>query len=106
MKPIATLMGLALLLCGASLGHAAQPIAIVAAENFYGDVAQQLAGDQVKVTSILSSPDGDPHTFEASPSTARAIADARIVVENGADYDPWVEKLLSASPSTARRTDR
>ena len=41
-------------------------IPVVAAENFYGDVVQQLGGDRVDVTSILSNPDQDPHLFEAS----------------------------------------
>jgi zinc/manganese transport system substrate-binding protein len=44
----------------------ADPVRIVAAENFYGDVARQIGGDDVAVTSILSSPDQDPHLFEAS----------------------------------------
>ena len=76
---------------------AASPIKIVAAENFYGDLARQIGGNDVAVTSILSNPDEDPHLFETSASTARALADARIVVYNGADYDPWMTKLLSAS---------
>jgi zinc/manganese transport system substrate-binding protein len=80
----------------------AAPLNIVAAENFYGDIARQLGGGAVAVTSILSNPDQDPHEFEASPSTARALAGARLVIYNGADYDPWAEKLLSASPSQAR----
>jgi zinc/manganese transport system substrate-binding protein len=82
---------------------AAGPIAVVAAENFYGDVAQQIGGPGVKVTSILSNPDQDPHLFEASPSVARAISVAQIVIYNGIDYDPWVEKLLSAARSSDRR---
>ena len=49
------------------------------------------------VKSILSNPDQDPHLFEASPSVARALADARIVIINGADYDPWVAKMLAAN---------
>jgi zinc/manganese transport system substrate-binding protein len=80
----------------------AAPIAIVAAENFYGDVAQQIGGAQVKVTSIISAPGQDPHQFEASPSIARDVANAAIVVLNGADYDPWVEKLLAGTPSAQR----
>ncbi len=56
------------------------------------------------MTSILANPDEDPHLFEASPSTARQIADARIVVYNGADYDPWMEKLFAASPNPDRVT--
>jgi zinc/manganese transport system substrate-binding protein len=78
-------------------------IDIVAAENFYGDVAQQIGGAAVRVTSILSRPDQDPHLFEATPSVARAIARAEIVVVSGIDYDPWMEKLLAASPSAHRR---
>src|SRR5579863_348571 len=80
----------------------ADPVKIVTAENFYGDVAQQIGGGAVSVTSILSNPDQDPHEFEASASTARAIADARLVVYSGADYDPWALKLLSASKSPSR----
>src|SRR5579863_4157376 len=80
----------------------ADPVKIVTAENFYGDVAQQIGGGAVSVTSILSNPDQDPHEFEASASTARAIADARLVVYSGADYDPWALKLLAASKSSSR----
>ena len=76
---------------------------IVAAENFYGDVAAQLAGPGWTVTSILSNPDEDPHLFEASPSIARDISAARIVIYNGADYDPWMGKLLSAARSERRQ---
>ena len=81
----------------------AETIKIVAAENFYGDIAKQLGGETVDVASILSNPDQDPHEFEASASTARALADAKFVIYNGIDYDPWVAKLLSAATSTSRK---
>ena len=79
-------------------------ISIVAAENFYGDVARQIAGPDAMVSSILTNPDDDPHMFEASPSVARALAHADIVVANGADYDPWIGKLLAASGPAHRAT--
>jgi len=79
-------------------------IPVVAAENFYGDVVQQLGGERIDVTSILNNPDQDPHLFEASPKTARALQHASIVVYNGADYDPWMVKLLAASKGTKRAT--
>src|ERR1700735_2418156 len=82
---------------------ASAPITIVAAENFYGDVAQQVAGPNATITSILSNPDEDPHLFEASPTVARSLSAAAIVVYNGADYDPWMTKLLAASSSTNRK---
>jgi zinc/manganese transport system substrate-binding protein len=81
----------------------ADPVNVVAAENFYGDVATQVGGDKVAVTSILSNPDDDPHLFEASASTAKALVGAKIVIVNGADYDPWMEKLLGANKSPGRR---
>ncbi|HTV46590.1 MAG TPA: zinc ABC transporter substrate-binding protein [Stellaceae bacterium] len=81
---------------------AAAPLGIVAAENFYGDIARQIGGGDVMVTSILSNPDQDPHEFEASPSTARAFATARIVIYNGAGYDPWAARLSSVPAAVPR----
>jgi zinc/manganese transport system substrate-binding protein len=94
-----------LVLAAAALARPAfaDPINVVAAENFYGDIAQQTGGDNVAVTSILSSPDQDPHLFEASPSTAKALAGAKVVIVNGADYDPWMEKLLKANKTPGRK---
>jgi zinc/manganese transport system substrate-binding protein len=87
---------------GLSPALAADRIKVVAAENFYGDLASQIGGEHVDVTSILSNPDDDPHLFESSPSTARALASAAVVIYNGADYDPWMDKLLSASSNEGR----
>ncbi len=80
------------------------PIAIVAAENFYGDVARQIGGAHVSVTSILENPDEDPHLFEASASVGRALSTAEIAIENGVDYDPWMDKLLGAAKNPHRKT--
>jgi zinc/manganese transport system substrate-binding protein len=96
---LSTLVSVAMAL---SAAHA-DPIKIVAAETIYGDLAQQMGGSNVAVTSILSNPNQDPHEFEASASTARQIADAKLVIYNGADYDPWMTKLLSASHAPSRK---
>jgi zinc/manganese transport system substrate-binding protein len=77
-------------------------ISVVAAENFYGDIARQIGGDRVNVVSIMSSPDQDPHLFETTPGTVRQLANAEIVILNGANYDPWIDKLLSAVPRSGR----
>lgn len=89
-------------LSGMAPAFAAGTIPIVAAENFYGDVAHQIGGADVTVTSILSNPDEDPHLFEASPSVARAIAGTKLVIYSGIDYDPWMTKLLGAARSSDR----
>ena len=81
---------------------AEEQIAVVATENFYGDIARQIGGDRVAVVSIMSNPDQDPHLFETTPATVRQIAKAQIVIVNGANYDPWMEKLLAATPRAGR----
>lgn len=103
MRPSRILVATLLLGCSMIASAGAAPLPIVAAENFYGDVAQQIGGADVAVTSILSSPDQDPHLFEASPSTAKQLAGAQIVISSGADYDPWMEKLLAASKAQGRK---
>lgn len=77
-------------------------INIVAAEDFYGNIAQQLGGDKVSVTSILSDPNVDPHEYESNVQDGIAITNANIVIENGLDYDTWMDKLLGASPNADR----
>jgi zinc/manganese transport system substrate-binding protein len=105
MKKLSALATFAVLLAAPALARvAAQPVSVVAAENFYGDIAKQIGGPDVKVTSILSNPDQDPHLFEVSPSVGRDVSAARIVIYNGIDYDPWMEKLLGAARSTKRET--
>ncbi len=63
--------------------------------NFYGGVARQIAGDGANVTSILTNPNQDPHEFTSNAGTARAVAEADIVIYNGIGYDTWIEKLLA-----------
>jgi zinc/manganese transport system substrate-binding protein len=77
-------------------------VAVVAAENFYGDIARQIGGDKVNVVSIMNNPEQDPHLFETTPGIVRQIADAQIVIFNGANYDAWMEKLLAAAPRPNR----
>jgi zinc/manganese transport system substrate-binding protein len=83
-------------------GRASAAVRIVAAENFYGDVSKQIGGDHVEVTSILTNPDQDPHLFTANVDTAKAVADAQIVIYSGIDYDPWMEQMNAAHPSGQR----
>lgn len=86
----------------AQLCAAEGKIPVVAAENFYGDLARQIGGDRVSVTSILSSPAQDPHLFETSPSVIRELAGAQIVLYNGAGYDQWMDSLLKVTPKSER----
>lgn len=77
-------------------------ILLVAAENFYGDVAQQIGGDRVSVASVLKNPDQDPHLFETTPGIIRQVAAAQVVIYNGAGYDPWMKKVLGVTARPGR----
>ena len=78
-------------------------IEIVAAENFWGSLISQLGGTHVHVVSIVSDPNADPHEYESNATNAREVANASYVIENGAGYDTWMEKLLSAGGNPDRK---
>jgi zinc/manganese transport system substrate-binding protein len=78
------------------------PIRVVAAENFYGDIARQLGGRLVSVSSLLSNPDADPHEYQANVQTGIAVSQANLVIENAGGYDSWMEKILAAAPQSQR----
>ena len=58
-------------------------VKVVAGENFWGNMAAQIGGRHVQVTSILSNPNTDPHEYEADVANALAVAEARLVIANG-----------------------
>lgn len=94
--------------CGSSAStsgrlDSSRVINVVAAENFWGSLVSQLGGTHVRVLSIVSDPNADPHDYETSAADARAVAEAGYVIQNGVGYDDWMTKLLSASPSSSRR---
>ncbi|MGH2885676.1 MAG: metal ABC transporter solute-binding protein, Zn/Mn family [Solirubrobacteraceae bacterium] len=89
--------------CGSAAASAGKgQIVAVGAENEYANVISQIGGKYVAASAIESNPNTDPHTFEASPSVAHAVAAARLVVQNWVGYDTYMNKIESASPSSSR----
>jgi zinc/manganese transport system substrate-binding protein len=105
----AMLAGLALLAsaCSASAASTASgssaAIVAVGAENEYANVIQQIGGQYVQTSAIMSNPNTDPHTFEASASVARLVSQAQLVVQNGVGYDTWANTIENASPNSSRK---
>jgi zinc/manganese transport system substrate-binding protein len=77
-------------------------IIAVGAENQYASVIAQIGGLYVNATSVMSNPNTDPHTFEASARIASTISTAALVVQNGLGYDAFMSKIEAASPSSTR----
>jgi zinc/manganese transport system substrate-binding protein len=72
-------------------------VKIVASTDVYGDIAATVGGDQVDVTSLISSPDQDPHSYESNTRDILAVSHADIVIENGGGYDDFMERLLDSA---------
>jgi zinc/manganese transport system substrate-binding protein len=81
----------------------ARVIDVIAAENVWGSLVSQLGGAHVRVVSVVSDPNVDPHDYESTALDARAVAVARYVILTGAGYDAWMAKLLAANPEPGRR---
>jgi zinc/manganese transport system substrate-binding protein len=92
---------------GAGSGRSANGrLEVVAGENFWGNLTEQIGGAHVEVTSLISNPDADPHLFEPGTSNGLAVATAAVVIVNGAGYDPFMDRLIAASPSSKRTVVR
>ncbi|HTU30764.1 MAG TPA: zinc ABC transporter substrate-binding protein [Solirubrobacteraceae bacterium] len=91
--------------CGAAGSPAALHgrILAVGAENQYANVIAQVGGRYVDSVAIMSNPNTDPHSFEASASVAQTVARARLVVQNGLGYDEFMNKIEAAAHDGARR---
>jgi len=77
-------------------------LGVVAAEDFWGSIAEQLGGEKVEVTNIITNPAADPHDYEPTSEDAKTLAGAEMSIVNGIGYDEWASKLLSASPDEGR----
>lgn len=80
---------------------ASSKVTVVASTNVYGDMARQIGGAKVDVTSIISDPDQDPHSYEADTQNQLALSKAKVVIENGGGYDDFVDRMLKSSNSSA-----
>jgi zinc/manganese transport system substrate-binding protein len=78
-------------------------IVAVGAENEYANVISQVGGKYVNVSAIMSNPNTDPHTFEASASVARTVSAAQLVVQNGVGYDTFMNTIENAASNPARK---
>ena len=102
--PVLVLLVLAAAGCGQGSTGSSGKLQVVAAENFWGSIAQQLGGQHVAVTSIVTNPASDPHDYEPTSADARTMAGARVAIVNGIGYDAWATKLLDANPTSGRAT--
>ena len=88
------------LMAGCGIGYNA-PVAmpssalnVLAAETFLADIAQNVAGNRLKVEALM--PIGvDPHAFEPTPGDVALVAKSNVLIVNGAGFEGFLDKLLS-----------
>ncbi|MBV9445516.1 MAG: zinc ABC transporter substrate-binding protein [Streptosporangiaceae bacterium] len=88
---------------GGTTATSAGAIVAVGAENQYADVISQVGGKYVSASAIMSNPNSDPHTFEASARVAQAVSSAQLVVQNGLGYDAFMNTIENAVGSSGRK---
>ena len=96
LRKILQAVGAATLLATASLSLKAHEVPVVTTFSILGDMAQQIGGEHVSVTSLVG-PDGDNHVYQPTPADARAVAKAKVLVVNGLEFEGWMERLLEAA---------
>lgn len=69
-------------------------IHVVASTNVYGDIAKQIGGNIISVTSIISDPSQNPHSYEANAQVQLSLSKADVVIQNGGGYDSFIDTLL------------
>jgi zinc/manganese transport system substrate-binding protein len=72
-------------------------VTVVASTNVYANVADAVGGDLVQASSFISSPDQDPHSYEASTRNIVTVSEADVVIENGGGYDDFMDQLLDGA---------
>lgn len=76
-------------------------VPIVASTSVWGDIARQIGGDHVSVTSLIGDPSQDPHEFQPTSRDELAVSRAAVVIVNGGGYDDFLPQMVTAANDTA-----
>lgn len=80
----------------------ANKLPVVATFSVIADMTRTIGGDLVSITTLVG-PGGDAHTFEPTPEDGKALAGAKVIFENGVEFEAFLNDLYSASASQATR---
>ena len=79
--------------CTPASSSPATDSAILTSTTFLADITRNVAGDRLTVESLL--PVGaDPHAYQPTPQDAAKVADSRLLIVNGMEYEHFIETLL------------
>ena len=81
----------------AGAADASGQVQVLASTNVWADVVEQVGGEHVAVTSIITDPSADPHSFQSSARNQLAVSKAALIVENGGGYDDFMQTMLASA---------
>ena len=94
---------LALSLYGPAVSQATEPTRVVATFSILGDMAKRIGGKHLEITTLVG-PGGDTHVYKPTPTAARALSEADVLIVNGLDFEGWLDRLIDASDFNGTRS--
>src|ERR1700739_2838305 len=91
-----------LALLSASPAWAEGRMKVVATFSILGDLVHEVGGDAVEGPTLVG-PDSDAHTYQPTPTDARALAGAKVLVSNGLGFEGWIDRLTEAAGLQGKR---
>ena len=85
---------------GQTTGASAEPLNVVVGNTVLADLTARVGGDRVSVHNLIP-PGSDAHSWRSSPQDSVRIAEAQVIVSNGAELSEAVEQLIENAASSS-----
>ncbi|MET1066676.1 MAG: metal ABC transporter substrate-binding protein [Pseudomonas prosekii] len=100
MRVVLVLFSLLLSMSISALAAAAEKLQVVTSFSILADMTQQVGGEHIQITNMVGA-DADAHTYEPTPDDAKALLSAKLIIKNGLGFEPWLDRLVTSTETTA-----
>ncbi|WP_439877487.1 metal ABC transporter substrate-binding protein [Pseudomonas prosekii] len=100
MRVVLVLFSLLLSMSIPALAAAAEKLQVVTSFSILADMTQQVGGGHIQITNMVGA-DADAHTYEPTPDDAKALLNAKLIIKNGLGFEPWLDRLVTSTETTA-----
>ena len=100
MRVVLVLFSLLLSMSIPALAAAAEKLQVVTSFSILADMTQQVGGEHIQITNMVGA-DADAHTYEPTPDDAKALLNAKLIIKNGLGFEPWLDRLVTSTETTA-----
>ncbi|TWD47733.1 metal ABC transporter substrate-binding protein [Pseudomonas sp. SJZ131] len=100
MRVVLVLFSLLLSMSISALAAAAEKLQVVTSFSILADMTQQVGGEHIQISNMVGA-DADAHTYEPTPDDAKALLNAKLIIKNGLGFEPWLDRLVTSTETTA-----